>query len=71
MPEKEAVKVIVRCRPMNEREKRLVCKSCVTVDGDRGQIQVNKVGYITIQIEEYVGSRSVRVGNMGSFLTSL
>jgi len=29
----EAVKVIVRCRPMNEREKGLKCKDVVDIDG--------------------------------------
>ncbi|XP_068271182.1 kinesin-like protein KIF17 [Nyctibius grandis] len=33
----EAVKVIVRCRPMNEREKALGCKAVVSVESTRGQ----------------------------------
>uniref|UniRef100_A0A8D0DTG5 Kinesin-like protein n=1 Tax=Salvator merianae TaxID=96440 RepID=A0A8D0DTG5_SALMN len=33
----EAVKVIVRCRPLNEREKQLGCKVVVTIDSARGQ----------------------------------
>ena len=33
----EAVKVIVRCRPMNKREKDLNCKSCVNMDSKIGQ----------------------------------
>ena len=34
----ESVKVIVRCRPMNEREKNLKCKACISCDE-----RVNKV----------------------------
>ncbi|XP_025022228.1 kinesin-like protein KIF17 [Python bivittatus] len=33
----EAVKVIVRCRPLNEREKQLGCKVVVNMDSARGQ----------------------------------
>ncbi|KAM9630419.1 kinesin-like protein KIF17 isoform 4-T4 [Morphnus guianensis] len=33
----EAVKVIVRCRPMNEREKALGCKAVVSMESERGQ----------------------------------
>lgn len=33
----EAVKVIVRCRPMNEREKQLGCKLVINMDSTRGQ----------------------------------
>ncbi|XP_055654922.1 kinesin-like protein KIF17 isoform X3 [Falco peregrinus] len=33
----EAVKVIVRCRPMNEREKALGCKAVVSMESTRGQ----------------------------------
>ncbi|KAJ6654502.1 hypothetical protein lerEdw1_006809 [Lerista edwardsae] len=33
----EAVKVIVRCRPLNEREKQLGCKLVVNMDSARGQ----------------------------------
>ncbi|XP_062975639.1 kinesin-like protein KIF17 [Elgaria multicarinata webbii] len=33
----EAVKVIVRCRPLNEREKQLSCKVVVNMDSARGQ----------------------------------
>ncbi|XP_061469712.1 kinesin-like protein KIF17 isoform X4 [Rhineura floridana] len=33
----EAVKVIVRCRPLNEREKQLGCKVVVNMDSSRGQ----------------------------------
>ncbi|KAM6045923.1 LOW QUALITY PROTEIN: kinesin-like protein KIF17 [Theristicus caerulescens] len=33
----EAVKVIVRCRPMNEREKALGCKAVVSTESARGQ----------------------------------
>lgn len=33
----ECVKVIVRCRPMNERENNLKCKTVVKIDGTRAQ----------------------------------
>uniref|UniRef100_A0A670YDN0 Kinesin-like protein n=1 Tax=Pseudonaja textilis TaxID=8673 RepID=A0A670YDN0_PSETE len=33
----EAVKVIVRCRPLNEREKQLGCKVVINMDSARGQ----------------------------------
>ncbi|XP_062827401.1 kinesin-like protein KIF17 isoform X3 [Anolis carolinensis] len=33
----EAVKVIVRCRPLNEREKQIGCKMVVNMDSTRGQ----------------------------------
>lgn len=33
----ECVKVIVRCRPMNTREKDLNCKCCLKMEGDRAQ----------------------------------
>ncbi|XP_042308067.1 kinesin-like protein KIF17 isoform X3 [Sceloporus undulatus] len=33
----EAVKVIVRCRPLNEREKQIGCKVVVCMDSTRGQ----------------------------------
>lgn len=33
----EAVKVVVRCRPMNEREKALGCKAVVSMESARGQ----------------------------------
>ena len=35
----EAVKVIVRCRPMNAREKGLNCKTVVSMDGLQCSIQ--------------------------------
>uniref|UniRef100_A0A8C8SDK7 Kinesin-like protein n=1 Tax=Pelusios castaneus TaxID=367368 RepID=A0A8C8SDK7_9SAUR len=40
----EAVKVIVRCRPMNEREKALSCKAVVTTDSARGQCFIQNPG---------------------------
>jgi len=43
MSDKESVKVIVRCRPMNQRENNLKCKSSVNVDSKRSQIILNKV----------------------------
>ncbi|XP_063798144.1 kinesin-like protein KIF17 isoform X2 [Pseudophryne corroboree] len=38
----ECVKVIVRCRPMNEREKDLSCQTVVTIDCSRGQCFIRK-----------------------------
>ncbi|XP_030850890.1 kinesin-like protein KIF17 isoform X2 [Strongylocentrotus purpuratus] len=38
----EAVKVIVRCRPLNGREKSLKCKTCVKMDGKRGYCEILK-----------------------------
>ncbi|XP_067422369.1 kinesin-like protein KIF17 isoform X2 [Emydura macquarii macquarii] len=40
----EAVKVIVRCRPMNEREKALGCKAVVATDSARGQCFIQHPG---------------------------
>ncbi|XP_060056865.1 kinesin-like protein KIF17 [Erinaceus europaeus] len=40
----EAVKVVVRCRPMNQREQELSCRSVVTVDGARGQCFIQNPG---------------------------
>ncbi|XP_053865220.1 kinesin-like protein KIF17 isoform X1 [Malaclemys terrapin pileata] len=40
----EAVKVIVRCRPMNEREKALSCKAVVSMDSPRGQCFIQNPG---------------------------
>ncbi len=37
----EAVKVIVRCRPMNTREKNLNCKNVVSMDNKSGQCALN------------------------------
>ncbi|CAD5117991.1 DgyrCDS6732 [Dimorphilus gyrociliatus] len=37
----EAVKVIVRCRPMNTREKDLRCECVVSMDGKIGQCSIN------------------------------
>lgn len=36
----EAVKVIVRCRPLNNREKSLDCKDVVVIDTSRGQCSI-------------------------------
>ena len=36
----ESVKVIVRCRPMNGREKGLKCKPCLYMDGNVGQCRI-------------------------------
>lgn len=36
----EAVKVIVRCRPMNTREKDLNCECVVSMDGKIGQCSI-------------------------------
>lgn len=38
----EAVKVIVRCRPLNEREERLQCDVVVAIDTDIMQVQLKK-----------------------------
>ena len=38
----EAVKVIIRCRPLNERETRLQCEVVVTMDTKIGQVQLKK-----------------------------
>ena len=38
----ESVKVIVRCRPVNEREERLQCDVVVSIDTDIMQIQLTK-----------------------------
>ena len=38
----EAVKVIVRCRPLNAREKSLNCKTVVNMVGKRGFCEIKK-----------------------------
>lgn len=38
----EAVKVIVRCRPLNAREKSLKCGIVVKMDGGRGSCEISK-----------------------------
>ncbi|XP_028922062.1 kinesin-like protein KIF17 isoform X2 [Ornithorhynchus anatinus] len=40
----ESVKVVVRCRPMNQREKELHCQAVVTVDCARGQCFIQNPG---------------------------
>ncbi|XP_006883734.1 PREDICTED: kinesin-like protein KIF17 [Elephantulus edwardii] len=40
----ESVKVVVRCRPMNQRERDLNCQSVVTVDSARGQCFIQNPG---------------------------
>ena len=47
MPD-ETVKVIVRCRPMNSREKGLKCDTSVEVHNELGQIQLRKVELGTV-----------------------
>lgn len=37
----ECVKVIVRCRPMNEREKGLNCKCVINMEPARGSCSIN------------------------------
>ena len=37
----EAVKVIVRCRPLNQREKELKCKVVVEMDSAIGQVSIS------------------------------
>ncbi|XP_052064068.1 osmotic avoidance abnormal protein 3-like isoform X4 [Mytilus californianus] len=44
MSEGECVKVIVRCRPMNEREKNLKCKTCLSMESKRGQCTIKNPG---------------------------
>lgn len=38
----EAVRVIVRCRPLNDREIRLKCETVVDISGSTGQVQITK-----------------------------
>ncbi|XP_066462385.1 kinesin-like protein KIF17 isoform X1 [Eleutherodactylus coqui] len=38
----ECVKVVVRCRPMNDRERELKCQAVVTMDSSRGQCFIRK-----------------------------
>jgi kinesin family protein 3/17 len=45
----EAVRVIVRCRPENSREKALKCKTAVDVDEERNQVFLKKAGAGTKQ----------------------
>ncbi|XP_057357914.1 kinesin-like protein KIF17 [Manis pentadactyla] len=40
----ESVKVVVRCRPMNRRERELNCQCVVTVDSARGQCFIQNPG---------------------------
>lgn len=40
----ESVKVVVRCRPMNQRERELNCQPVVTVDSARGQCFIQNPG---------------------------
>uniref|UniRef100_A0A8C5P1G0 Kinesin-like protein KIF17 n=1 Tax=Jaculus jaculus TaxID=51337 RepID=A0A8C5P1G0_JACJA len=40
----ESVKVVVRCRPMNQRERELRCQPVVTVDSARGQCFIQNPG---------------------------
>ena len=40
----EAVKVIVRCRPLNQREKDLNCEVVVQMDSSTGQCGLSKPG---------------------------
>ncbi|XP_030041990.1 kinesin-like protein KIF17 isoform X2 [Microcaecilia unicolor] len=40
----ESVKVVVRCRPMNEREVDLKCRTVVSMDSSRGQCFIQKPG---------------------------
>uniref|UniRef100_A0A5K3FTZ0 Kinesin-like protein n=1 Tax=Mesocestoides corti TaxID=53468 RepID=A0A5K3FTZ0_MESCO len=37
----EAVRVIVRCRPLNNREKALECKEIISIDSKRGQCSIS------------------------------
>ena len=38
----ETVKVMVRCRPFNSKEKEMKCKQCVEVDEQTNQIHIIK-----------------------------
>ncbi|XP_051531683.1 kinesin-like protein KIF17 [Myxocyprinus asiaticus] len=40
----ESVKVVVRCRPLNEREKVLNCKTVISIDSSRCQCFIEKPG---------------------------
>ncbi|XP_072521809.1 kinesin-like protein KIF17 isoform X2 [Salminus brasiliensis] len=40
----ESVKVVIRCRPLNDREKTLNCKTVVSVDASRCQCFIEKPG---------------------------
>nr|XP_033777070.1 LOW QUALITY PROTEIN: kinesin-like protein KIF17 [Geotrypetes seraphini] len=40
----ESVKVVVRCRPMNERELDLKCRTVISMDSSRGQCFIQKPG---------------------------
>lgn len=40
----ESVKVIIRCRPLNDREKALNCKMVVSVESSRCQSFIQKPG---------------------------
>ena len=40
----EAVKVIVRCRPMNSREKNLNCEEVITMDGRTALCSIRNPG---------------------------
>lgn len=40
----EAVQVVVRCRPLNSREKNLSCKVVVDTITEAGQVQLHKPG---------------------------
>uniref|UniRef100_A0A8C3W309 Kinesin-like protein KIF17 n=1 Tax=Catagonus wagneri TaxID=51154 RepID=A0A8C3W309_9CETA len=42
----ESVKVVVRCRPMNQRERELNCQPVVTVDSPRGQCFIQNPGAV-------------------------
>ncbi|XP_021345803.1 kinesin-like protein KIF17 isoform X2 [Mizuhopecten yessoensis] len=44
MADGECVKVIVRCRPMNGREKELKCNCVLAMDGKRGQCTIRNPG---------------------------
>lgn len=42
----ESVKVVVRCRPLNDREKALSCKMVLTMDLQRCQCFIEKPGAV-------------------------
>ena len=44
MSSEETVRVVVRCRPLNSREKALKCDVCVATVSEAGQVQLTKPG---------------------------
>uniref|UniRef100_H2YTB6 Kinesin motor domain-containing protein n=1 Tax=Ciona savignyi TaxID=51511 RepID=H2YTB6_CIOSA len=66
----EAVKVIVRCRPLNERETKLNCKVCLDLVEERGMCYIKKPGsqdqapkQFTFDGAYYTGSTTEQIYN--------